>query len=53
MDLVNQKYMQKGNYSLQWFGNDDNGAILPGGMYICRLTTNKYEKYCKLIKAVG
>jgi endoglucanase len=51
-DLVN-KSLPVGPYSIQWFGKDDYGKRLPDGIYICRLTTDKYQKYCKLIKAEG
>jgi endoglucanase len=49
-DLV-QKSLPEGTYSLQWFGDDNNGEMLPGGIYICKLTTDKYQEYCKLIIA--
>lgn len=35
----------------QWNGTDQSGNLLPGGIYFCRLTTNKSVEYCKLIKA--
>jgi endoglucanase len=49
-DLV-QKSLPEGTHSLQWFGDDNNGEMLPGGIYICRLSTDKYQEYCKLIIA--
>ncbi|MFA5973779.1 MAG: cellulase family glycosylhydrolase [Lentimicrobiaceae bacterium] len=51
-DLVNKAVLQ-GTFSIQWFGKDDRGNVLPDGVYICRLTTGKYQEYCKLIKAEG
>jgi len=51
-DLVNKAVLQ-GIFSIQWFGKDDRGNVLPDGIYICRLTTGKYQEYCKLIKAEG
>lgn len=49
-DLVN-KYLLQGPYSIQWSGRNDQGKIVPDGVYICRLTTCKYQEYGKLIKA--
>jgi endoglucanase len=51
-DLVN-KSLPEGYFSVQWFGNDDHGKKMPDGIYICQLITDKYQKCCKLIKAVG
>jgi endoglucanase len=51
-DLV-QKSLTEGTYSLQWLGDDNNGNMLPEGIYICRLATDKYLEYCKVIIAAG
>jgi endoglucanase len=51
-DLVN-KSLPRGPYSIQWSGRNDQGEKVPDGVYICRLTTVKYQDYCKLIKAEG
>lgn len=42
-----------GDYTIQWSGTDAHGEKLPEGIYICRLTTDKYQKYCKLIMLAG
>jgi len=47
-DLVNET-LPKGNYSFQFYGKDDHGKNLPDGMYICRLTTGKFQHSGKLI----
>jgi endoglucanase len=51
-DLVNES-LAGGNYTVKWYGCDDNGNMQPAGIYICRITSGKYQKYCKLIKAAG
>lgn len=51
-DLVNET-LPKGNYSFQWFGKDDHGKTLPAGIYICRLSTEKFQTFCKLIIAAN
>lgn len=49
-DVVNCN-LQQGPFTVQWLGNDDSGHALPGGIYVCRLTTATYRTYCKLLKA--
>lgn len=49
-DLVNET-LPKGFYTLQWFGKDNQGKVLPEGIYLCRLTTDKSQKICKFIIA--
>jgi len=51
-DLVNES-LAGGNYTVKWYGCDDNGNMQPAGIYIFRITSGKYQKYCKLIKATG
>ncbi len=49
-DLVNET-QHKGDYTFEWHGNDAKGNTIPQGIYICRLITDKYQAYCKLVKA--
>ena len=49
-DLVNET-LPAGLYTLQWFGKDEHGKMLPAGIYICSLTTDISQKICKLIIA--
>ncbi|MCK4328226.1 T9SS type A sorting domain-containing protein [candidate division WOR-3 bacterium] len=47
--LVNKK-MKPGVYTLEWKGMDDNGNLLPGGVYFYRIDTGVNKKTRKLIK---
>lgn len=51
-DLLNEP-MAEGAHSIFWDGNDNLGRTVPEGIYICRLTTAKSLKYCKIIKVAG
>ncbi len=38
-----------GTFTVVWDGRDDNGAILPSGVYIYRLTTTEFKSSKKLL----
>lgn len=35
--LVNQTFQNQGNYSVEWSGKDNSGAVVPTGMYFYKL----------------
>lgn len=47
--LVNER-QEPGNQSLTWDGLSDNGSPVPGGLYICLLSTSEYFISGKIIK---
>lgn len=38
-----------GVYQVQWDGRDNRGKILPGGVYYCRFTTERFNRTVKVI----
>jgi flagellar hook assembly protein FlgD len=40
--LVN-KYMKTGDYSIDWNGTNDAGAVLPKGMYLIQITGSETQ----------
>ena len=47
--LLFDKNLPAGEYTVQWDGKDDEGNILPGGVYFIRMTAGKYRKTIKTI----
>ncbi len=43
------KELSPGNYTIDWDAKDSNGKLLPSGVYLIRIVT---DKYIKTIKAV-
>jgi ligand-binding sensor domain-containing protein len=46
--LVNER-KEAGNYSVYWDGRDESGILVPSGVYLCRIQT---EKFCETGKAI-
>jgi endoglucanase len=46
--LIND-FQVAGNHSVQFNGKDDNGNPLKQGIYLCRITSNKFSQTTKLI----
>ncbi|MDZ7315521.1 MAG: T9SS type A sorting domain-containing protein [candidate division KSB1 bacterium] len=44
-----QDQLPPGRYEVPFEGADENGALLPSGVYFCRLTTKEFEKSQKLL----
>lgn len=44
-----QVELPAGEYNYPWNGSDDNGAKLPGGVYICRVSIGDSHKCLKII----
>jgi hypothetical protein len=40
---------EPGSYLLQWTGSDQNGRLLPSGLYFCRLQADGYSGTIKLL----
>lgn len=38
-----------GNHSIQWNGKDESGRLVPGGIYLSRISTNNNSKTVKLL----
>lgn len=49
-NLVNE-VRPPGFYSSEWDGCSDNGTTVPGGVYLCLLTTSDSSVVCKIIKS--
>jgi PKD repeat protein len=46
--LVNEFY-QKGNYSVVWFGHDDNNQKVSSGIYLYRMSTTNYTSVRRML----
>jgi len=47
-NLVSKTH-NSGRYSLEWDGTDDSGNQVPGGMYLCRMTSKGFMKNRKML----
>jgi hypothetical protein len=47
--LVDRFYPFPGEFRIFWDGRDDNGFMLPSGVYFCRLRTKKYTTVRKIV----
>lgn len=48
--LLSNKYLEKGNYSFMWNGDNDAGIAMPDGIYYCVVQMNDFIVTRKLIK---
>ena len=47
--LLLDNNLPAGEYTTQWDGKDDEGNILPGGVYFIQMTAGKYRQTIKTI----
>lgn len=47
--LLLEDYLPAGEYTIQWDGKDDEGNILPGGVYFIRMTAGNYRHTIKSV----
>lgn len=45
--LANRKF-QAGSHGLVWDGKDDNGTMMPSGIYLCQLKSGSFSKLMKM-----
>ena len=48
--LISEKEMDAGYHSIVWDGEDDNGEIVPAGMYFYKLITSKFVKSLQMVQ---
>ena len=44
-----EDYITPGKHTIKWYGNDDKGNILPGGVYFIQMIAGSYQKTIKTI----
>jgi hypothetical protein len=47
--LLLEKNLPAGEYTIQWDGKDDEGNVLPGGVYFIQMTAGNYRQTIKTV----
>lgn len=46
--LLENRYHERGSYSVRWDGRDETGTVVTSGVYICRIQAGEYRHATKL-----